>query len=42
MIRTTERNSNKETESIEMEKLIKDFEKSGYKRDELKQIEERA
>ena len=42
MIRTIERNSTEETEKEEMEKLIQDFERSGYKRDELKKIEEKA
>ena len=42
MIRTIERNSIEETEQEEMEKMIKDFERSGYRREELKKIEEKA
>ena len=42
MIRTIERNSTVQTKTTEMETLKKDFEKSGYSRDELQKIEERA
>ena len=43
MIRTSvELNSIEETEQEEMEKMIKDFERSGYRREELKKIEEKA
>ena len=42
MIRTIERNSNKETEKVEMKKLMNNFERSGYKMDELKKIEDKA
>ena len=42
MIRTIERNSIAETEQEEMEKMIQDFERSGYQREELKKIEEKA
>ena len=42
MIRTIERNSIEETEREEMEKMIQDFEQSGYQREELNKIEERA
>jgi hypothetical protein len=42
MIRTIERNSIEETKNEEMKKLINDFEKSGYKREELETIEQKA
>ena len=42
MIRTIERNSIEETEREEMNKMIQDFERSGYKKEELKKIEEKA
>ena len=42
MIRTIERNSSIETEKVEMEKMYTDFQKSGYKLDDLKAIEQRA
>ena len=42
MIRTLDRNSKEQTKTTEMEKLKKDFEKSGYSHIELQKIEERA
>ena len=42
MIRTIERNSSEENLRTELEKLHADFIKSGYEREELKKIEERA
>ena len=42
MIRTIERNSKKETEKEEMEKMFKDFEQSGYEMNVLKEIERKA
>ena len=42
MIRTIERNSIEETEKEEMEKMLKDFEKSGYEMSILKDIERKA
>ena len=42
MIRTLERNSAEETKRTEMEKLKKDFEKSGYSLNDLQKIEERT
>ena len=42
MIRTIERNSKEETKNSEMKKMIDDFEKSGYKREELEKIEQKA
>ena len=41
MLRTLERNSTEETKKTGMETLKKDFEKSGYSRNELLKIEER-
>ena len=42
MIRTIERNSDKETEKVEMKKLMDNFVRSGYKMDELKKLEDKA
>ena len=42
MIRTIERNSIEETKKEEMEKMIEDFVRSGYKKEILKQIEAKA
>ena len=42
MIRTLNQNSTEETKTSEMEKLKKNFEKSGYAQSELEKIQKRA
>ena len=42
MMRTIERNSVEETKKVEMNKMIEDFVRSGYKLEELKKVEAKA